>query len=291
MSYLQKYVRQLRPRTENYIPPVDKIQSFLTEAAAQQGFVYEKNAAAALKKFGIVPPNFMPAGSGSSIPDLMIQKNGVKAGCELKISAASAGSLVLKNVDGTWGLGKTFTIIDGEEVGNEEKKFISDLADEYGAIANINKTWKDEAYKFATSPEIQEEMKSLSSHEKYQRDLTKFPDIKGEIPASKIEDYYNKKKTYYVNVGTHGFYLLGSTNPLKLKGIPRFGTAAKAKYRARVQYKSKNKKTGTVSYQFTFEMQFSISKANKSPFNIAPVTSKNNVKINMDKLKLDWFLK
>jgi len=29
---LQKYVRQLRPRTENYIPPVNKIQNFLSEA-------------------------------------------------------------------------------------------------------------------------------------------------------------------------------------------------------------------------------------------------------------------
>ena len=28
---LQKYVRQVKPRTENYIPPVDKIQSFLFE--------------------------------------------------------------------------------------------------------------------------------------------------------------------------------------------------------------------------------------------------------------------
>jgi hypothetical protein len=33
MSYLQPYVRQLRPRTENYIPPVDKIQNFLTESS------------------------------------------------------------------------------------------------------------------------------------------------------------------------------------------------------------------------------------------------------------------
>ena len=29
---LQKYVRQLRPRTEDYIPPVDKVQNFLSEA-------------------------------------------------------------------------------------------------------------------------------------------------------------------------------------------------------------------------------------------------------------------
>ena len=28
---LQKYVRQLRPRTEDYIPPVNKIQNFFVE--------------------------------------------------------------------------------------------------------------------------------------------------------------------------------------------------------------------------------------------------------------------
>ena len=31
---LQKYVRQLRPRTEDYIPPIDKIQNFLSEASS-----------------------------------------------------------------------------------------------------------------------------------------------------------------------------------------------------------------------------------------------------------------
>ena len=31
MSYLQQYVRQVNPQNESYIPPVDKIQSFLTE--------------------------------------------------------------------------------------------------------------------------------------------------------------------------------------------------------------------------------------------------------------------
>jgi len=32
MSYLQQYVRQVKPRNESYIPPVDKIQNFLSEA-------------------------------------------------------------------------------------------------------------------------------------------------------------------------------------------------------------------------------------------------------------------
>ena len=33
---LQPYVRQLRPRTENYIPPVDKVQNFLHEELAPE---------------------------------------------------------------------------------------------------------------------------------------------------------------------------------------------------------------------------------------------------------------
>jgi hypothetical protein len=123
----------------------------------------------------------------------------------------------------------------------------------------------------------------MSNREMYERDKVLFKDIKGSIPASKIEEYYIKKKTYYVNVGTHGFYLMGSKNPLKLKGIPRFGTAANATYRARVQYK------GGGNYQFTFEMQFSIPTNSKSPFNIAPVDGKT-VNIIEKKLNLACFL-
>ena len=64
--------------------------------AAQQGFLYEKNAAMELKKFGLVPKSFVPAGAGHDQPDLMLEYKKKKAGCELKITAASAGSLVMK---------------------------------------------------------------------------------------------------------------------------------------------------------------------------------------------------
>ena len=39
---LQKYVRQVRPRNESYTPPIDKIQSFLTEASAADATNGEK---------------------------------------------------------------------------------------------------------------------------------------------------------------------------------------------------------------------------------------------------------
>jgi hypothetical protein len=255
-------------------------RSFITEAAAQQGFVYEKNAAEVLKKFGIVPSNFTPAGAGSDIPDLMIQKNGVQKGCELKITAASAGSIVMKYAQesGKWSIGNP-------DEKNDEKIFVMELAKEVGILETIKKVWNQKPYKFTNDEKLKKEIEGLGKREIYSAEKDRFPEQNGEISATKIEDYYSMKKTYYINVGTHGFYLLGSTNPLKLKGIPRFGTAAKAKYRARVQAK------GGGNYQFTFEMQFSIAKAMKSDYNIAPIIGKNNVKINMDKLELDWFLK
>ena len=245
--------------------------------AAQKGFIYEENAAKLLKPMGFVPKSFRPAGAGSDQPDLMLEYNGMTAGCELKITAASAGSLVLKynrnNSTNPWSFG---TIKDTED----EKQFIADLAKEVGLFNLLNKKWKEIPYKRDKDDLWLATAGKLTPTERYERDRDTFSDVRGEIPATKIEQYYNKKKTYYVNVGTHGFYLLGTKNPFKLKGVPRFGSSAKATYRARVQYK------GSGNYQFTFEMQFSMSQ--KSEFNIAPVDGKS-VTINKSKLNLSCF--
>lgn len=233
--------------------------------AAQQGFEYEKNAAKFLKPMGLVPKNFVPAGAGHDQPDLMLEYKKKKAGCELKITAASAGSLVLKydtkDKRNPWKFGDV-----SED--DTEKMFIVNLAKDLKLFDIIKKQWKEVPFKRDKDALWESTAGKLSKKKQYERDRDTFSDIRGEIPATKIESYYNRKKTYYVNVGTHGFYLMGSQNPLKLKDVPRFGRSAKATYRARVQYK------GNDNYQFTFEMQFSIPSAQKSQFNIAPVDGK-----------------
>lgn len=253
--------------------------------AGQKGFEYEKNVAAVLKKLDITPKNFQPAGAGHDQPDLMIKLPGTKdseaEGCELKIMAASAGSLVMKyDPKSGWG----FNDLKADE---DEKKFIRDIAYEVGIVDSIQKQWKDMPAKRDRNKQDAEWKAffgSKTNKELYERDKKLFRDIKGEIPAVKIEQYYNKKKTYYVNVGTHGFYLLGKKNPLKLSGVPLFSQKAKAIYRARVQPK------GGSAYQFTFEMQFSISAGNKSPFNIGPCMGKNSVTILENQLALGCFV-
>lgn len=246
--------------------------------AAQQGFQYEVNAANILKPMGFVPKDFVPAGAGHNQPDLMLQYKNQKAGCELKITAASAGSLVLKydakNKKNPWGFGK----IDESD---DEKIFIRDLAEKQDLFSLIKRQWKEIPYKRDKDLLWEATAGKLHAKKRYERDRDTFKDIRGAIPATKIEEYYNKKVTYYVNVGTHGFYLLGTKNPLKLRGVPTFGNSATATYRARVQYK------GSDNYQFTFEMQFSVK--TKSPFNIAPVDGKS-VEIITNKLDLSCFV-
>jgi len=244
--------------------------------AAQQGFKYEENAASALIPLGFVPKGFRPAGAGSLVPDLMIKLGSSKpVGCELKITDASAGSLVLKYNPKT----KKWSF-DPESRKDEEKAFIMDVAESVDLFKIINKQWKETPLKLER--EFQDNkwkntVGKMTSQQRYERDKVFFPDLRGDISPTEIEKYYNKKDTFYVNIGTHGFYLFGARNPLKFKDVPKFSQAASAGWRARVQNK------GGGNYQFTFEMNFRMK--SKSPFNIAPIT-KNNVTIIKNQIRL-----
>jgi len=130
-------------------------------------------------------------------------------------------------------------------------------------------------------------------------------EVKIEVPAKAISDYYNRKKTHYLNVGTHGFFILNS-DPLKLNAvmrklnnppIPDFGASAKCMIRVRVHDKSRSGPSGESffegaedrvgGYQFTMTLQFSNVKT--SPYNIAPLVGKSVV-IDIARLKKDKLL-
>jgi hypothetical protein len=234
--------------------------------ATQQGFLYENNAVKFLKKKKLVESSFVPAYAKSDVPDLVIKSNGTAVNVELKISAASGGSLVLK-----YDLSKKKWSFGDISPENEEKMFLANLATEVGALREINKQWKLMPLK--TDPQ------RTAVKPNYDVDRKKFREIRKSIPATNMEDYYNKKKTYYLNIGSHGFFLLGGADPNRLnarlkkagmKPIPRFGTSATLDYRVRVQPKS----TGGKTYQFTFELSFRIPVNSKSPYNIAPLSGK-----------------
>lgn len=251
--------------------------------AAQKGFDYEKNAYKSLKKYDIVG-NDLPAGASSDRPDLEIRlaksRPSDTKGCELKISPTAAGSLVLKYYNGKW--------MFGDFKGDPEKELLVELAKEYKVLDNMNKTGAAGKKWRGKVPYLQNDSSGkkilVGTKDKqtaYSRDIKQFGgdnEVHIQIPAKAICNYYNKKYTDYINVGTHGFYLMNKKDPLglnnRIKGqpIPDFADAANAKIRVRCQPK------GGSDYQFVMTLEF--FQVSKSPYNLAPVTSASNITIN-----------
>lgn len=254
--------------------------------ASQQGFAYEDNATKYLKQFGL--SDGITAGASSTRPDLMLTVRGNKSGCELKISPTAGGSLVIKAYANSlphWRFGE----IEHDET---EKQFLVDLAKSSGVLAKINDQWDMPIYNVSDkSAAWERDMLKIPLRKRYDQDLKTCPDIKLALPADAMTKYYNIKKTYYINIGTHGFYLLGSSDPLGLNDrlkkigkpiVPKFEDVCKIIARVRCQSKgvtkadAAEKSKGTIGaqgYQFTFTLEFSLPK-NSSPYNIAPIDGK-----------------
>lgn len=251
--------------------------------AAQQGFEYEKNAINFLKPFNLCDGKF--AGASHDRPDIMLTVRGKEAGCELKISPTAGGSLVIKayaNSVPHWRFGD----IEHDET---EKQFLADLAKSSGVLAEINKKWQTPIYNISDrTTQWEKQMLKIPLRERYDTDLKTCPDIREPLNADAMTKYYNLKKTYYINVGTHGFYLLGDRDPLGLNErlkksgmpiIPNFEDNCKITARVRCQSKGVTKadaeekskrRIGAQGYQFTFTIEFALAK-NSTPYNIAPI--------------------
>ena len=137
---------------------------------------------------------------------------------------------------------------------------------------------------------IEYDQKALGEQGKfYEMDIDNYggpSEVIINVPASKICDYYKAKKCSYMQVASHGFYILngkddfGLNRTLQSKGMPKipdFKNSVKARIRCRCQIKSVSKK----DYQFVMTLDF--QSAVKSPYNLAPIMSAKNVKIKKSK--------
>jgi len=256
---------------------------------AQEGFVYEEKAYAALNKYGITTGG--TAGASHDKPDLTIQnKAKKKTGCELKNSPTAAGSLVMKYYKGKWGF--------GEIKGDPEKEFMYALATSANLLREMNTSgpagtnWRGKTPALQNDAQGKKLIIGFSDKQKaYAHDLKLFGaanEVHIDVGGKAVSDYYNSKKCHYINVGTHGFFLLNSSDPLGLgknlkksgqAEIPDFSTSASCKIRIRCQYK------GGGDYQFVMTLQFYGVK--KSPYNIAPLKAGSKSEIDVIKLSKD----
>lgn len=253
--------------------------------AAQEGFKYEENAYKSLRK-PIIHKDISyggVAGASHDKPDLTIKVGKITSGVELKNQPTAAGSLVLQFSDGKWNFGPTD--------GNIEKEFLKALGTKMNVLKILNKHWKNPILQYDKSGN--KIYVGAKKSEAYRKDLAafgKFPlNVRYiQVPTKAISDYYKAKKTYYLNVGTHGLFLFGSDplglntklTKLNMEKIPDFAApnSATTKIRMRVQDKSG-------SYQISFTLQFGMTTAQKSPYNIAPLKPGSKSDINVAELR------
>lgn len=258
----------------------------MAERQVQEGFLYEQNAWKALKPFDVV--GRPPAGASHDRPDLELKVGKITTGVELKNQPTTAGSLVMQYFDGEWHFGPTG--------GDDEKEFMKAVGMKAKILDRMNKEWKKPVLQYEGGKKTY--VGADNSRKAYDIDIAKFGgqgagDIYETVQNKIISGYYNTKKTYYLNVGTHGLFLFGSSDPLDLNGrlkkaklaaVPDFSTprSAETKIRVRCQYK------GAGSYQFSFTLQF--GKVMKSPYNIAPIKQGSSSLIDIQRLKKDAIL-
>lgn len=260
---------------------------------AQEGFLYEEKAYDALHKYGITTGG--TAGASHDKPDLTIQnKKKIKTGCELKNSPTAAGSLVMKYHKGKWGF-------SSDTKGDAEKEFMLALATKANLLKEMNTSGSAGAGWRGKTPALQNDAAGkkilvgfTDKRKAYAYDIKMFgaeSEVHIDVGGKAVSDYYNSKKCHYINVGTHGFFLLNGTDPLGLnaklsKGgltkIPDFSSSASCKIRVRCQNK------GGGDYQFVMTLQFYGVKL--SPYNIAPLKSGSKSEIDEKKLSEDPIL-
>lgn len=260
---------------------------------AQEGFLYEEKAYAALEKYKISTGG--TAGASHDKPDLTIQNSKkVKTGCELKNSPTAAGSLVMKYHKGKWGF--------GDYKGDPEKEFMYALAVKAKLLQEMNTSGSKGAKWRGKTPALQNDASGkkilapgfTDKKKAYEFDLKQFGgdnEVHIDVGGKAVSDYYNSKKCHYINVGTHGFFLLNGSDPLKLNSnliklgharIPDFSSSASCKIRVRCQYK------GGGDYQFVMTLQF--YGVAKSPYNLAPLKAGSKSEIDVKKLEKDPIL-
>lgn len=252
--------------------------------AVQEGFEYEKSVYETLKKMKIAG-GLPPAGAAHDRPDLEIQKkNYPAAGVELKNQPTAAGSLVLQYSRGKWSFGPT--------AGNPEKEFLQKIGNSVKVLDFLNKNWKDPALVYEGSRKTYPKHRNWK--EAYNHDLKKFGNQYIDVKNSVIADYYGKKNTPYLNVGTKGFFIFKKNiDPLQLQmdaqrlrlpKIPIFADkdSASTQIRIRVQDKSGG-------YQFAFTLQF--GSVINSPYNLGPLKKGSRSAVDINLLKENPFIK
>jgi hypothetical protein len=253
--------------------------------AKNLGQIYENTSFKYLKEMNLVTGK--PAGGLSNIPDLTIKlgKGRETAGLELKTEPTAAGGLVMKYINGTWELGST----DGKE----EKELLASLAKKYGVLKianNRRSAWgKNVPYLQYDPKNINKKIyvSKMTSRQAYDKDMKQYggkSEIHITIDTRTVSTYYNSKECYYMNIGSHGLYLLGNSDPLDLNGrLKSLGSQPIPIFNFPLFIRCRCQAKGGGDYNFN--MVQTMKAGTKSPYNFLPMNDAGTINIREVNLK------
>jgi hypothetical protein len=241
---------------------------------ADYGILYEQEVGKWLKTSGI--SNGVTAQSTSDNPDIIIRSSGIDAGVELKNQITAAGSLVMK-------FDHTKQLWDFGDADKPEKRLIvalgkrHNLLEEMNVRGNYGINWRKNKPMMQIKPNGSKLfLNNLTERAAYEIDIANFPykkEIRFEIQAEEISNYYVAKGCSYINVGSYGFYTLGKRDDLRINdrltmlGLPPVedfnSMATSCQYRVRCQLKENPR------YQFAATLEINILK--KGTYDLAPI--------------------
>lgn len=220
-----------------------------------KGILYEAAVNKALKASKLQSLSFRPAGSDSNAPDAMLTIGVKDYKVEIKLDMAvdfGQGSLNYDTSKKKWTLGGADT-----ESAEQMREFLEAV----GVPRIVNRVWGPKgAPRKGTVPLTKFKQSDVDW------DYKQFTDTFVDIPSDAVTNYYNVKKTYYIQIGggKHGFYYMG-------RDLANIGCS---KFNPRLRLRIRIKRGGSFpihNYRFSTAIQAvsnSLAKSNMSLDNI-----------------------
>lgn len=224
-----------------------------------KGFKYEKDILTLMKVHGYVSKNFLlqeTAGCDNTKPDLVLNLKGKDLNIELKESIkCQAGGTSIRYANGVFKLVKDIKGLDQNDIYN---------------LLNDNKHHFDNMLKFHEANNIPFSTSKKKWCESVEKGLLKKTNFSIKCDSSFIENHYNNKDTYYINIGKKGLYYMGKD--IANLGVPKFKADVCLEIRL-TRNGSKLNSKGERVCSSTLRVQSRIKSLEKSPFSLENIKS------------------
>ena len=203
-----------------------------------KGIIYEEKLNKSLKKIGLEKSSFRGAGSDSNAPDALITYCGEDYKVEVKLDMDvdfGQGSL-------DYDIKKEKWILGGAKTPSADQ--MREFLDMIGVPKVVNEVWgpKGPPRKFTVPLKLFKKQDVDFDYKNF-KDITKL-----DITSDAVANYYNSKKTYYIQIGGKGFYYMGKD--IAKLDIPEFDLKLKLRIRLK-----RGGSTPIYNYRFTTAIQ------------------------------------